>query len=338
MKFNSPTISSEVLFCMIAFLVAGCGGGTGTGNPEVVEDTSTSGAVAGAAGNALSNSTASGTLSQLDFKKDKTFWTKARSNFDFLPYAQAATYCPTYASASGGGCVASSHTMWLTYGDCNFENSETDWRGTQALTMSAGTASCGTFPNPGSNQTLTRQFVAGAGSTTPYAASVKSAYGTATVIDNVTSNLANFNNDTIAPFLNGGYGSQVGFNSSGARDSILLNYRISSGLLFDQTFDGSLNVSDSGSYRTITGSIKVYHNTLEIIGTSTFTNVVHTNSCCFPISGTITTQFSAGSVGPTAAGSLAVGKSEVLTLTGCGTGTLQSYDGTTTDVALTRCY
>jgi hypothetical protein len=330
-------LSLTVLLSALA--QAGCGGGTGTGNPDVTEDTSTSGAVAGAAGNALSNSGSGGTLALLDFKAKETFWAKTRSTLDFLPEAFASGSCPTYTSSNGGGCYSNgSRTMWLSYGDCNFNGSAADWHGTQALTMSAGTATCGTFPNPGANQTLSRQLVAAAGSTTPLIATVKSVYGTVGVIDDATANLKNFNNDTIAPFLNGGYGSQVTFDSAGRRTSLHLSYRVASALIFDQTFNGTLGVTESAGTRVISGSIQVYHNGLQVIGVSTFNGVVHTDGCCFPTSGTITTQFSAGTVAPTALGSLAVGKSETLTLTGCGTGTLQSYDGTTTDVALTRCY
>jgi hypothetical protein len=329
------------LFILLALTLMSCGGGTGTGNPELTEDTSTSGAVAGAAGNALSNSRSGGTLAMLDFGKKETFWAKTRSTLDFLPEALASTSCPLYSSAGGAGCVASSHTMWLSYSDCSFSGSAAVWHGTQALTMSAGTASCGTFPNPGANQTLSRQLVASAGSSTPLIATVISKYGTATVIDDASANLKNFNGDTITPFLNGGYGAQVTFNNSGVRSSILLSYRIVSGLLFDQSINGSLSVSDatpSVGSQTVNGTIQVYHNSLQVIGSSTFTNVVHTDGCCVPTSGTIRTAFTRGTAAPTALGSLAVGKSETLTLTGCGTGTLTGYDGTVTNVALTRCY
>jgi hypothetical protein len=329
------------LSLLLALTLMGCGGGTGTGNPELTEDTSTSGAVAGAAGNALSNSSSSGTLAMLDFGKKETFWAKTRSRLDFLPEALASTSCPLYSSASGGGCAASSRTMWLTYSGCSFAGSAAVWHGTQALTMSAGTTSCGTFPFPGDNQTLSRQLVAFSGSTTPLAATVESKYGTVGVIDDASTNLKNFNNDTIIPFLNGGYGSQVTFNNSGLRSSIRLSYRVASDLLFDQTINGNLNISDAtpapGS-QTINGTIVVYHNGLQVIGSSTFTNVIHTDGCCVPTSGTIQTTFSQGTVAPTALGSLAVGKSETLTLTGCGTATLKGYDGTVTNVALTRCY
>jgi hypothetical protein len=228
--------------------------------------------------------------------------------------------------------------MWLTYDDCSFAGSSAVWHGTQALTMSASNAVCGSFPNPGANQTLSRQLVSIAGSSTPLAATVKSAYGTEGIIDDASANLKNYNNDTITPFLNGGYGSQVTFNSSGLRSSMHIGYRIVSGVLFDQTINGDLNISDSGSSQIISGNIQVYHNVLQVIGTSQFTDVVHEDGCCFPVSGTIKTTFSAGTVAPTALGSLAVGKSETLTITGCGTGTLVGYDGTTTSVALTRCY
>jgi hypothetical protein len=337
MKCNK-SFSLSVFF---ALTLMSCGGGTGTGNPELTEDSSTSGAVAGAAGNALSNSSSSGTLAMLDFGKKETFWAKTRSTLDFLPEALASTSCPLYSSASGAGCVASSHTMWLNYSDCSFSGSAAVWHGTQALTMSAGTASCGTFPNPGANQTLSRQLVAFSGSSTPLAATVNSKYGTVTVIDDASANLKNFNGDTIAPFLNGGYGSQVTFNNAGLRSSIHLSYRMASDLIFDQSINGNLTISDAtpalGS-QTINGTITVYHNSLQVIGSSKFTDVVHTDGCCVPTSGTIQTTFSQGAVAPTALGSLAVGKTETLTLTGCGTGTLTSYDGTVTNVALTRCY
>src|ERR1700722_11266391 len=90
----------------------------------------------------------------------------------------------------------------------------------------------------------------------------------------------------------------------------------------DHTIDGGLTISETGSgasiSRTVTGSIVVYHNLLRVIGTAVFTDVVYNDTCCGPVSGSITTTFAQGNnVSPTRAGSFAVGESETLTFNGC---------------------
>jgi hypothetical protein len=322
---------SAIIFLSIGFLAqTACSpsssGGTTTGNP-LVEDTSATGAVAGAIGGALSSSASDG-ASQM----------KLATSAVLSPLAAA---CPTFAT-TGTDCAASGGTMWLSYSSCKFPGSSATFNGVQALIMSAGTASCGTFPHPGVNSTLKRQYVTASGSTTPSSLVRQNASGTYLTIDNHTTNLSNFDSATLATIVNGGYGVSISFNGVGARDQITFGHRINVVSDFDQTVYGTLNISESTSSstsRSVSGSVTVYHNGLQVIGTSTLSNLVHSNTCCLPVSGSITTTFSAGAhVSPTVLGSLYVGKSETLAFTSCGEGRLTKYDGSIVNVSLTRCF
>ncbi len=313
------------LLVLVACTQSGSGGTT-TGNP-LVEDTSASGAVAGAIGGALSGSAAGGASEM-----------KLTGAADL---SAMGGVCPTFATA-GADCAASGGTMWLSYNSCKFPGSTASFTGVQALVMSSGAAACGTFPHPGVNSTLRRQYVTSSGSTTPSSLVRQSAAGTYLAIDNHTVNLSNFDSAVLATIVNGGYGVSVSFNSLGARDQITFGHRVNVMGDFDQTVYGTLNVSEGSSNsasRSVSGSVTVYHNGLQVIGTSTVSSLVHNNTCCLPVSGTITTVFSGGAnVSPTALGSLYVGKSESLAFTGCGTGLLTKYDGSVVRVSLNRCF
>jgi hypothetical protein len=314
----------------VSFAVSGCG--KNSDGSTSAEDTSASGAAAGAVGGALSGSSSSGTQAQMDFKSQPSLFQTAKSSFNLLPNAFADVSCPTFRTM-GSGCQASGGTMWLSYSDCTFAGAAT-WTGVQSL-ISTASASCGVFPNP-TTGTLIRQFVASSGSTTPGSVTLTTNRGVQGVVDDATVNLGNFDGDAISTVTNGGYGSEVTF-ASGKRTSATIAHRIYSTGIFDHSVTGTVQVSDSGSSRSVSGTVTVYHNLLRIIGTSSV-NVVHQDGCCFPISGTITTLFSQGSVAPTTLGRLAVGKTETLNITGCGTATLTSYDGSTANVILDRCF
>ena len=111
--------------------------------------------------------------------------------------------------------------------------------------------------------------------------------------------------------------------------------------LFDVSVNGALTITEASAgatSRSVSGAVTVYHNLLRVVGTSVLSNITHSDTCCLPVSGTVTTVFSAGTnVGPTLLGTLLVGKAEVLTITGCGTGTLQRIDGSSVHVALNGC-
>lgn len=162
------------------------------------------------------------------------------------------------------------------------------------------------------------------------------------LVDHSSANLSNFDNQNIATIHNGGYGLAVSFNAQGARSSINFAHRTVVTNWFDHSVVGNLNLSEasaSATSRTInSGTVTVYHNLLKIVGTSTISNLVHKNTCCLPVQGSITTAFTAGqNVSPTTLGSKYVGKSETLTFNGCGSATYQDINGNTASITLSRC-
>lgn len=334
-------IQTMAIFLMAAALVSACGKGKDDNSAQSAAsaDASASGAAASAVGGALSGSMAGGTqaFNEIDRDPARGLWAlllrAARPEI-----AQASSLCPTFLT-SGAGCSTSGANMWLSYSGCTFTGIAT-WTGVQELSMSSGSASCGTFPNPGANATLYRQFVSASGSSTPSSLNL-TADNWSAAIDDSSSDLANFDGQTISTVHNGGYGSAVHFAANGTRDSVTIKHRASVTGVFDHSVAGSLTISEASgaSSRTLSGSVTVYHNRLRVVGTSTFSSVIHQNVCCLPTSGTITTSFAAGSnVSPTTLGNLLVGKSESLTFTGCGTATYTDVNGNQSSVTLHRCF
>lgn len=300
---------------------------------STIDDSSASGSAAGAIGGALSGSSSSGTQAQMRFDLKPTMMASLQSQLNPLPNAFAADLCPRYFSSTG--CSASGSDMWLSYSNCTFTG-RVEWSGVQALSMSSGAASCGTFPNPGANGTLYRQYVQSSGSSVPGQVNLTYANKTA-YIDDASSNLANFDGDSIAAIENGGYGVAVGFNAQGKRSQVTVGHHIVVNGGFDHSISGTVSVVEGSGSRTINGSVQVYHNLMKVIGTSTFNNVIHDDTCCLPVGGSITTVFSAGAnVAPV--DSSIVGKSETLTFTGCGSASLQQTNGQVINVTLNRCF
>ena len=129
--------------------------------------------------------------------------------------------------------------MNLIYQDCNFAGSMGIWKGKQQLTMSSGSASCGTFPNPGASGSLYRQFVDSTGAA-PGVMQIDTAYGTTAFIDHASTNLSNFDGVAIPTIQNGGYGMKVDFNGSGARSAVTLAARVIAIGLYSHTITGAL--------------------------------------------------------------------------------------------------
>ena len=337
-------LAALVFALAVAATLSGCGGGSTAGNPNVsIEDTSASGAAASAVGGALSGSSGSSGLASLKNQSRAPATrtaAKLRELFDVKPVARAAVSCPSTLTASGEGCSASGDSLWLTLEDCAYGGSST-YEGNLEL-ISSKALSCGAVPLPGANGILSRQYVNGSSSTTPGELVIQTAFGTTSTIDDASANLDNFDGATIASFINGGYGAQVSFGSNGARNGVTLGHHLEVSTGTDMSITGSVGITETpgATSRQITNQsqITIYHNLLKVVATSTFTNVVHEDGCCFPISGTVSTTFSQGSVTPTTDGSKMIGKTETLEITGCGTGTLQEYDGTVQDVTLSRCF
>ena len=106
--------------------------------------------------------------------------------------------------------------------------------------------------------------------------------------------------------------------------------------LFDHTITANVNLSESAGTSTVTSAtVKVYHNLLQIIGTSTFSNVAYNDTCCTPISGEIDTVFSNGSsVNPTTAGLDYIGLTEKMTFNSCGKVTYTDVAGNISNLTL----
>lgn len=326
---------------VITLVVSACGKkADDSTTSSASSDESASGAVASAVGGALSGTSSGGSLAIYKMQEQdpvRGFWGVIARAVQPTP-AFASSLCPTFAT-TGVGCSASGSSMWLSYSSCTFQG-YASWNGVQKITKSSGTATCGSFPNPGANGTLYRQFVSASGSNTPSTVSL-TADSWSGVIDNSSANLSNFDGQTIATIQNGGYGAAVTFNSSGARTGVTLGHRTYVSGVYDHSVTGNLSITEGNgaSSRTVSGTVTVYHNLVRVIGTSTLSNLVHEDVCCLPVSGTITTSFSAGTnVSPTALGSLLVGKSETLTFTGCGTATYTSAAGKVSSVTLHRCF
>lgn len=343
---KSNLLKSVAGFAVLGSLMVGCGAqnANNTSSSGSSADESASGAVAGAVGGTLSSSGSNGTQAYYQWKSQQSpvrgFWALVEQAARPAS-AMASNFCPTFAT-TGTGCQTSGSSMWLTYNDCTFAG-VAEWTGVQEISMSSGNASCGTFPKPSSGGTLYRQIVQSAGSSTPGSAQIVADNWTAT-LDDASSNLDNFDGDTLSTINNGGYGAAVSFNGSGdTRSGIEIGHHISVQGVFDHTVYGSLTISETSgnSTRTVSGSVTVYHNLMRVVGTSTLSNVVHSDICCLPTEGTITTTFAAGSnlnKPPTALGQLFVGKSESLQFTGCGTAVYTSPSGTTSNVTLHRCF
>ena len=320
-----------------ALCLVHCGAGSSTAS---VQDSSVSGVAASSAGGALSASSANGTL--LAISKNSVL----RRGFFLISSAYAAITptCPTFGT-TGTGCSTSGNSLFLTYSDCSYFGSAATLSGYQALTRgSGGVATCGNFPLPAANGTFTRQIVegaSGASSTTPGTLTLVTSVGTEVTVDHATANLGNFNGDTISALSNSGYGNQITYNGSQARSAATIKQRLVISGSLDHSVSGSVTIAETtstSSTRILSGSLTVYHNLLKIVGTATFKNVTHSNSCCLPISGNITTTFAAGSnVAATPDGAIYIGKSETLDITGCGSANFTDINGTVTNVSLDRC-
>ena len=321
-------IQGSILLATVTIL--SCGKLPDTAVTAAAEDTSASGAAASSIGGSLSSSSSTGTVATFDRKG--SVWNLAQ------PTAFAANVCPSLKSANGAGCTNGTNAVDIAYATCSFGTSLATWSGTQEITLNpAGAVSCGTFPIPG-NSTIQRQFVSTPG--VAGSASRTTPAGTVVVIDNSSTNLSNFDNQTIAANVGSGYGTAVSF-ASNVRTGVNVKQRVyvQGGVGFDHTVVGSISISESAGVRTASGTATVYHNKLKIVGTSTFTGVTYNDMSCVPTAGSIKTTFAAGAnVAPTVPGQALVAKSETLSFNGDGTATLTDPTGATSVVKLSHCF
>ncbi len=306
------------LICLVLVSVSiGCTAGLGGSS---ITDVTASGAAASSVGAAMNTSSSSGTTSRYSFPK-------------LIESAFASTACPTLRTTGGVGCSNTSGVSILAYSNCSFGSSQATWSGTLGISLGTGALTCGTFPTV-IGTTLNRQFVT---SGSPSSGTRTSAKGEMVTIDHSSANLSNYQSATIATNINSGYGSQVTFSGAGVRTGVMVRQRLYA-TSFDHSIDGSVTVSEASGSRTVSGAVTVWHNKAKVKGTTTFSNVVYNDSCCNPVSGSLTTAFAATSATPNnVVANALVNTSETLVITGCGTANLTSA-GVTIATTLDSCY
>lgn len=187
------------------------------------------------------------------------------------------------------------------------------------MTLSSGSASCGTFP--------TTNFVRTFGSGT-----TRTSSGGLVVTLDTSTNSSNFESTSF------GGGTAVTF-SSGHRNSITITGIRMTSSAFDYTVrtSSALTINDTGTSKTVSGSVEILHNLLHVRGNSTLNNIGFTTGCCFPTTGSISTLFDVGSTGGNSASRL-IGKTETMAFgSTCGQATYTDYTGAISTVTLTHC-
>lgn len=331
-------MNTRLSFALVAFaILTSCKNSISSPDVSSLSDDSSSGSiVAGAVGGAIESSDTNGNLAQYNMNAhNSAIWSV------LVKSAMAATNsCPKIVSSTSAGCSQNGNAVDLTYSSCSFGNSKAVHNGILEVSLSDGSAiNCGTFPNTmliPNNQSIQRQYVASAG--VPGTATRINTNGKVVSIDDVSTNLSNFDNQAISANIGAGFGTQMFFDGSGARKQLIIKRRLYSSV-FDHSINGNLNLAEASGVRTVNGSITVFHNKMKVVGTSSLSNVTYNNSSCIPVSGSITTTFAAGvNVSPNPGGALLVGKSESLVFNGDGTARFTDVTGTTTTVTVNHCY
>jgi hypothetical protein len=319
----------NVLIILLSWPLFLCCKGSG-GSPA---DQSASGIVAGAVGGVVADASTNGTLS-FAAPTPQNFWKRW---LVLEPTAEAGQVCPSFATPSVAGCTqVSSNTLQFSYTDCHFGSSTAVWNGIlqEVDPSGSGTFMCGSYPT----NSYSRQFVTA--SSVPGSGTRITSTGTTVTIDDVTSNLGNFNSANVNANVSTGYGDNITLGGANEIESITVNRHISSTGLFDYSITGTVNAAPSEKITngwSVTGSVTVYNNTATAVGSSAFNSVIYQPSCCLPTSGSIQTTYQS-TANSTATGLALQGKSETLTFTGCGTATLSSTAGLVTQVSEVNCF
>lgn len=243
------------------------------------------------------------------------------------PTALSGNTCPVVTAASG--CSNVSGGVSLSYGNCSYgQNSGTRYGSLSFISAGLTCGGSATMPSSaiqqygwGSSQTSSNEVTTG--------------------IDDLSTNLLNFDSQTIAPLTGSAYGVNVTY-SGNTPTAMTISRRVAtrSASDFSVNSQGGGSIAISGGVVTASG-VTIYDNRLWIVGTASTSDLTYSATCCFPVGGTITTAFVAGTTAttPQPGGLLYTGKSETLTFTGCGTATLKDAPTQqTTNLAFTHCF
>lgn len=242
--------------------------------------------------------------------------------------------CPTVNTAAGAGCTTGTDAVKLTYSGCTYGQDSGSWSGTLQVANNGLTCATATLPSA-----ATFQYVSGS---SPSSGVHTSTAGTQFFLDDATTNLGNFDSFVIAPTIGSGYGVSMNY-TAGAPDGVATIHRRMTTVSLNYSVTGTAALSTASGTTTVgVTSMKVYNNRFGVVGTSAFTGVTYDSTCCYPVSGSIQTSFTAGTTVTTPftqVGLDYVGKSETLTFSStCGSATLLDPYGYTSNVTLTHCY
>ena len=310
---KSRRIGLALLAVASAFVLSAC---SNNGSNTGVEDTSTSGTAAAIVGGANSSTDKAGALSLLTpIHRPPTL----AEMFSPIREALASSNCPTILSAAGSGCTQSSSSeVALSFANCS--RGSATLNGNLTVTGAGGSVTCGSFPTGLTSVSfgygdIVRTSVAGTRVTIDSSGAVAS-----------------------PSWATGQGGVGVAFGGGGAKTISVQGVNIEGGNFF-HTIKGGSGITLTSNVAS--GSVVVYHNLLKVMATSSFSGVTFSpTTCCTPISGTITTSFSAiTGVATTAAGQALISAGqETLTFNGCGTATYAGADQTAGTVIVDRCY
>lgn len=312
---------------MLVIAVSGCG--SSATNPNADVSGTTTQLAAQTVGGAVS-STNSDTIALNDSERNTMY---AKILREITPISDAfASFgvCPTIkdGATQGGTCTLSGDSITLGFqsGGCTYSGGTGPiWVGGTEVTVAsppAGFQCNGTFPQLSlSNQSVTRTYL---GNLDASPTSVTGALGQHTVVVDTSAPAATtFESATTASPTSGTIGFDYSIPAGGGYDRSYVsasnhNLNIAVRLVgysgsapggavqFDHTLSttdssGSttpLNVQLNGSGSNLTqevnGTLYLQHNLMKMTATAQFDKVVHGVTCCYPVSGTITTSFSGG--------------------------------------------
>ena len=269
-----------VFLATVVAMIA-CGTYKSQGNPS--DTTSASEMATAVVAGSVNASNPAGTQASLDRRAPKGFWESLPGMFSLIDNAFASSFCPT-VQIGGTGCTSTANSETLTYSNCSFLGSVAVWNGSQTLTETGGaTLGCGipSFP-PGA--TLQRLF--GSGTTR------SSTAGVLVTLD-TTGDATGWNTSVAATGVDISY---TGINN--ARSITIAGIHTTgtySGYeVFDHTiYTASPIIVSTGGIVT-GGTVVVEHNLAKYVATATFNSLAFTANCCFPTSGSVSTQYSTG--------------------------------------------
>lgn len=355
LNLNGNKLISQANIGGLAVMLCLAGCGSADTDPGATASESPSELAAASVSGAISATNPSGASAMLESRTDRML-----AMLDQLlspKNAFAATTCPT-VGASLSAC--SSGTDAITLNSCNYLKPDgvnfyaAVFNGTltykfadlnAAVGSQAYCPALGAFPLSTSG-TGSAFGASGVSFTKTSAALTKTSGDGKTVVTIDTATPSGW--DTSVGSKSGG--TTVTFASAGNR-TIMMNgihytavrsYTTKKGVaktatVWDHTVSTSTALTNtfSGGVHTTNGTVVLQHNLAKYTASASFANVTHSHSSCgcLPNGGVITTSFTGSKTG-----------NEILTVTGCGTATLQlgttlaaAQAATTTNVTLTHC-